>query len=505
MTRRLAPPLCCAVSPRRTLRLASLLAVLLATCTAALAGAAKPPPADAKAAAPAPAPSRKEKVREACAALRSRSEALRKEGRLPARPAKARAPEVSEKGIGIKFVSLGSSTGASAAQLLELARDYSWTGEVTKELACLEQIGSEFPDAPKAGQALVNRASRYDALGDTEQAQALYDQAAAQYPDAATQEYLLIAQTWDHRLQDGTGEAAVAVLALMMYTPAEPENGALAALRLADLLKYDLHDYEGGRDVYQTVAEAYPGTPYAREAKLGEAECLAWGLGLQTDARDLFKEVAGEASEYRYQLRAVFGVAHSFFETGPLDPALAIYGQIRENYPGTRQADQAQVETAIAYDALGRADEALAEVKDYLSHPVASPHDDPVYLAWAHYTFGSLLLRQGDRDEAEVEFQRALVDPRAGFVLTPAYQGLAQCLDARGDAKGAIAAYAAAADSATRPDQKPLMLWSAFLLALREGDRAQASALETRLESECPDSYLVERARARLAPASGSQ
>jgi tetratricopeptide (TPR) repeat protein len=347
----------------------------------------------------------------------------------------------------------------------------------------------------------VNEASRYDMLGDTEKADALYSQVATQYPDAATQEYMLIARTWCHRMDDGTGDAAIAAFTQMVRSAATVENGALAALRLADLLKYDVHDYPGSRDVYQSIADAYAGTSYAHEADLGAAECLAWGLGLQTDARGLFEKVAGEAIEYRYQLRAVFGVAHSFFETGPLDPALAIYKQIRENYPGTRQADQAQVETAIAYQALGRAEEAMAEARAYLSQPNASPHDDPVYLAWARYTLGSLLLRQGDRAAAEEEYAKAVADPRAGFVLTPAYQGLAECLNARGDMKGAIAAYTAAADSSTRLDQKALMLWSVFLLAQRESDGTLAAATVARLESECPDSYLTDRARARLSPA----
>jgi hypothetical protein len=64
--------------------------------------------------------------------------------------------------------------------LLELARDYSWTGETDKELACLEQICTEFPDAPEAGQALLNQASRYGMLGDTGKADALYGRAASQ-------------------------------------------------------------------------------------------------------------------------------------------------------------------------------------------------------------------------------------------------------------------------------------------------------------------------------------
>jgi hypothetical protein len=67
--------------------------------------------------------------------------------------------------------------------------------------------------------------------------------------------------------------------------------------------------------------------------------------------------------------------------------------------------------------------------------------------------------------------------------------------------KGAIAAYTAAADSSTRLDQKALMLWSVFLLAQRESDGTLAAATVARLESECPDSYLTDRARARLSPA----
>ena len=430
------------------------------------------------------------KVQAACAALRSAA---------PSRAAKAPTPSapLSSKGLGIVFVSLSQPAG-SAASLLEAAADYAWTEEVAKQMDCLNQIVSTYPGTLEAGVALVNLADYYERVNNASLSTQLYDQVRTQYPDPDLQEYATLAQAWCHPLQNDSYDAVIAVSVDAMEHPRGIVSATFGALQLATLYQYNLEDYASAQAIYEAVRDAYPGAPAAREAKLGIAECISWSPPFRhADAMAIFQEVAAEGGEYRHQVRAVFAVGHSLFELGDLEAALGVFAQVIAHYPGTRPADYAQMETALCHERLGQADTAFTEVGDYLS----GPHDDPVYLCWAHYLRGALLARNGDLPGAEADFRWVLASPRNELVRTVSSLALAQCLDGKGDRGGALDVVLAAADAAPNPSEKAQSLLSALVRAQEMGSAALASSLFSRLQQECPGDYLVGRAAARLATA----
>jgi tetratricopeptide (TPR) repeat protein len=175
-----------------------------------------------------------------------------------------------------------------------------------------------------------------------------------------------------------------------------------------------------------------------------------------------------------------------------------VFGQVRGNYPGTRQADYAQVETAVCREQRGEFDEALAEMKDYLSRA----HEDPVYLAWAHYLRGALALRESDFGTAEGEFRAVLAIPQNGLVRTATAMGLARCLTVKGEVEGALEALLGSAEAAPKADEKAVLLYNAMICAKLMGNAELAGSLLERMQAECPDSYITGRAPALLSATS---
>ncbi len=276
-----------------------------------------------------------------------------------------------------------------------------------------------------------------------------------------------------------------------MASSAGEVNGAFAALRLADLYKYEIDDCETGRGIYEAVRDAYPGTAFMREAELGIAECISWGpLADQGEALRMFTEVAENGVEYRFQLRAVFEVGHTLFVTGELPTALAVFAQIMQHYPGTCFWDYSELESAFCHERLQQPEVAFVEVTDYLSRD----HDEPFYLGWAHYLRGSLCVRRQDFETAETEFRAVLANRKAeAAARTLSYRGLAQCLRGKSDLKGALEALLAGADTAANSGDKALLLYLAVSCARRMGDQATADALIGRMVAEVPGSHLTTR------------
>jgi len=422
------------------------------------------------------------KVQAACAALRRAA---------PSRAAKAPTPSatLSSKGLGIVFVSLSQPAG-SAASLLEAAADYAWTEEVAKQMDCLNQIVSTYPGTLEAGVALVNLADYYERVNNASLSAQLYDQVRTQYPDPDLQEYATLAQAWCHPLQNDSYDAVIAVSLDAMEHPRGRVSAAFGALQLATLYQYNLEDYATAQAIYEAVRDTYPGTPAAREAELGIAECISWGPPFRhADALAIFQEVAAEGGDYRHQVRAVFGVGHSLFELHQPALALGVFAQVMTHYAGTRSADYAELETAACHEKLGQSETAFTEVTGYLSRP----HDDPVYLTWAHYLRGALLVRRGDLPGAEADFRWVLASPGNELVRSVSDQGLAHCLARRGDTAGALQALLDAAEAAPDSDAKAYYLFVAAEAADQLGDAGTRGRIISRMVTEMPGSSYTTR------------
>jgi len=403
---------------------------------------------------------------------------------------RAPAPTLSPEGLSIRFVGLGEWGDGSASALLEAAHDYAWTGETTRQLAYLEQIITGYPETREAGRALVELADYYERVGERATAVRLYGRVETEYPDAETQEYMLLAQAWCHPLQGSSYDAAIYTFLDSMEHSRSSANAAFAALRLADLLKYELRDYPAALELYEAVAESYPGTSHEREALIGIAECISWSAEERhAEALDIYLQVAAEAPEYRHQARAVFGVAHSLFELRDLEAALGVYSQVRQYYPGTRYADFALVEMAVCHQQRRDFDLALAAATEFL----AGEEKDPLYRSWAHYLVGELSLRAEDLATAEEEFRAALTLPQNDLVRAASHRGLAICLEMSGDLPAALEVLLAGADAALTSREKADLLYRAVVCARQMGDEATAEAVVDRMVAEVPGSHLTTR------------
>jgi protein O-mannosyl-transferase len=142
------------------------------------------------------------------------------------------------------------------------------------------------------------------------------------------------------------------------------------------------------------------------------------------------------------------------------------------------------MQSAIAYDMLGRYDEAERALRQLMEESPLLPD--------SHALLGSILLRRRDLDGAERELRQALA---LAPELPSAMMATAQLLEARGRTPDALVAYARAV--ARSPSPRYHALYGAA--ALRAGDRATAAA-EGRAclarEPERPDC----QALARSAP-----
>lgn len=212
----------------------------------------------------------------------------------------------------------------------------------------------------------------------------------------------------------------------------------------------------------------------------------------------VFNETAAAQNPQQKKVRAqVEDSAGSLFEAGQnahqqgdLDKAIELYGEALKRDPSMWPAE---LQLSIAYLSLNHLAEARASL-DHVLAQLAEFGDSPELrgmMARAQVVRGEIALAEGDRDEAEVAFRRALeLNPQVGR----AHAGLAEILlvrdkiaEAEAEAKAAIKA------SDNRPSTWALLgiaqlrarQYDEALISLNEAikrDSRQLAALRSRAE-----------------------
>jgi tetratricopeptide (TPR) repeat protein len=132
----------------------------------------------------------------------------------------------------------------------------------------------------------------------------------------------------------------------------------LKALRYAADVSYlDLGDYVGAIGYYRRIVSLYPGTDDAWKARAAIGDIYAQRLGDRQAAIAHYAAVAGGDSQEapRYQLL----VARQYLELKNFEQARTEARLLRERWPQSPEADDAQLLTAQAWALEDRPDEAL--------------------------------------------------------------------------------------------------------------------------------------------------
>jgi tetratricopeptide (TPR) repeat protein len=140
-----------------------------------------------------------------------------------------------------------------------------------------------------------------------------------------------------------------------------PRGDAESRLRAlqyaADVSYLELGDYRGAVAYYRRLIELYPNTPDAWQARAVIGEIYRDRFGDRIGAIAQWAEVAAGASPAapRYQLK----VAREYLELKNYEQARTEARILRERWPRSPEADEAQLLTAQAWAMERRADEAL--------------------------------------------------------------------------------------------------------------------------------------------------
>ncbi|MEI7704856.1 MAG: tetratricopeptide repeat protein [Deltaproteobacteria bacterium] len=132
----------------------------------------------------------------------------------------------------------------------------------------------------------------------------------------------------------------------------------LRALRYAADVSYlDLGDYQGAIGYYRRIVSLYPGSEDAWKARASIGDIYAQRLGDRQAAIAQYAAVAGSDSKEapRFQLL----VARQYLELRNFEQARTEARLLRERWPRSPEADDAQLLTAQAWALEDRPDEAL--------------------------------------------------------------------------------------------------------------------------------------------------
>ncbi len=227
-------------------------------------------------------------------------------------------------------------------------------------LACALLTAGLGPTTPLA----LDRAERSLAQGDVYGALATCEQTAhwAPLPSWRAQARYRAATLRAHHL-DQPAQAVRELRTLLHHGGADPQLEALALQLLAESLEI--------RGKHRQVAEAYERLARIspRPALWLQAAALAWERTGRPD-RALLRHAGAAAHDPQLAAQALLAMGRISLGVGRSDKAYAFYAAALQRDPSHEQARLARLGMAMALDAMGRFEQALAELDE------ASPERD---------------------------------------------------------------------------------------------------------------------------------
>ena len=381
-------------------------------------------------------------------------------------------------------------TTASAAELLQAADDYFYYANWDHYRQYLQQVISAYPGTKEAGRALTLLADDFARAGDQAAADTLFAHLAE--ADAGTQAFAALVHTARsaHRAKQFAQEEQ-AYLAYLAAWKGSAASGWVR-LRLGDLYRHSLADYDRAIAVFKGLVTEYQTGPLAEEALVSIAESLNWSESDRNEeARTYYEQALTVAQTPGIQVRAFYGLGDMLMVEGELSAASDTFTQIIAAYPTHPSAALAYAMRSNVAEKRGDWDLAVSDVKAFLTYPSSSQYQT----ARAHSILAQDAFRNGQLDAAEAEFmltvQFAATTWHTADLRGDAQAGLAYCARERGDLRGAMQAFLTAADVEIYPNKKAVNLFQAAGLARQLGDDGARNQIIARMVAEVPGDHLT--------------
>ena len=162
------------------------------------------------------------------------------------------------------------------------------------------------------------------------------------------------------------------------------------------------------------VRKDSPGTRYAQEAVIGEAEC-AYREGQYSRAEELYDSAFRRADGPAAKSVLRYSMAWTLLKQKSFEKARALFLETARDYPDQPVAPFATYRAALCLLDLGRSAEALAELRNTESgnrqHEVAE---------WSVYSRGWIFLTQGRYNDAKAAFRSLMDSYPDGRLVAPA-------------------------------------------------------------------------------------
>ncbi len=405
-------------------------------------------------------------------------------------PAPGPRPLAPDSGKQLAQLAYPVPTTSSAAELLQAADDYAFYADWDHYRQYLQQVVSSYPGTKEAGRALALLADDAAAKGDQAAADACFAQLAG--ADAETQAFSALIATVGPAKR--AKQYAAAEQAYLDYLKAwkGTASAGWVALRLGDLCRHNLADYDRAIAVFQGVVTEYQTGPLAEEALVSIAESLNWSeTGRNAEARTYYEQTINIAQTPGIQVRAVYGLGDMLMVEGELSAAAEVFTQIIAAYPTHPSAALAYALRSNVAEQRGDWEQTVSDVKAFLTYPNYSVFQT----ARAHWILAKDAFRHDRIAEAEAEYtlvtQLAATSHHTIELRGEAQAGLAYCAKERGNLRGAMQLFQKAADVEYYQEKKAVYLFNAVQLAKQLGDDPTRNTIIARMVAELPGSHLT--------------
>ncbi len=384
------------------------------------------------------------------------------------------------------------TAGATSVQLLDLAQDYDWYNDSTRQRELLQAAADAEPGSTSSGLALALLASTL-AGTDPIQSQDLYDEASA-YPDPQVQAFVALVQSSSAAIRESRWQDAITALSAAANDWRGAFAGGWAVMNLGSLYRDFLSDSDQAVVVYGAAAADRTGSA-CQDALVAVAETVAWSGKDHQGALQLARQAVETVTDERFLRRALLALGNALQDVNENRQAISVLSEVIAQWPDHPVAMLARITRSQSAYILGDLTMAADDAEAYLAYFDRKQMN----VNYAHLVLGNRAFRDGDCVRAQAEFTTLLDSPGNDEFLGPAYNGLAQALSAQGDLRGALSALVNAANSPVRPSLKAMYLYGAALAAQQLGDRMTVNQIAGRMATECPGSHLTTQLLGREA------
>ncbi len=358
------------------------------------------------------------------------------------------------------------------------------TGDTVAALASYAQLSLEFPGSPLAAEGKFREAQLAYAAGEVARAQRAFSELMSDWPGSP---FIAQALYWRGWCQQKRDILAAAEHDFLNYASLYPDSlYAANSLLMAGLLAKDQGSSERARTALEKLRCAYPGSELLPQALTVLAEGYA-AEGDEDKANAIRSQLAMEFPESREATSALLQTGFSNLEHGKETAALARFRAVIER-PDVSEKQKASAMYYLAEAHYRLEDYAEAEslyVRAEKLNAGVDLEDDAIYgAAWS-------ALRAGEINRAGAQFARlATAFPESPFAAEATFrQG--QALYDQGNYQEAATAYGSLLKHYGGTEYADDALYAQAWSQLKQGNLSDASGLLRKMVELFPGSELV--------------